>query len=279
MHDDDTTSILQRVIAAVGGIDGIVAVVLGGSLARGTHDDDSDIDIGLYYDSTAGLDVARLAVAAQALDDEKRADLIAPPGSWGNWVDGGGWLTMDGRQVDLILRDVNRVEKAIDDCLAGKVTAHYQTGHPHAYLNVMYMGELAVCRILYDCDDRMRSLQKKTRPYPEVLRNALLSLFGFEAGFSVMLAEKNARRNDVYYVAAHLARSVSCMNQVLFALNREYCLNEKKAVRMADAFPLKPDAYQSRVERLFSALGDDPARACGICRELVDEIAVLAENA
>jgi predicted nucleotidyltransferase len=33
---------------------------LGGSRARGTHRPDSDIDIGIYYDESAGFDVARL---------------------------------------------------------------------------------------------------------------------------------------------------------------------------------------------------------------------------
>lgn len=276
MHDAVIAPILHRVVSAVNDVGGIVAVVLGGSRARGTHDADSDIDVGLYYDGD--LDVARLAAAAKMLDDEKRVDLIAPPGAWGKWVDGGGWLTIHGRQVDLILRNANRVERAIADCLDGRMTAHYQTGHPHAFLNVMYMGELAVCRILHDGSGRMRALQKETCPYPEKLRASLISFFGFEAGFSAMLAEKNALRGDIYYVAAHLVRSVSCMNQTLFALNREWCLNEKKAVCMATVFSVKPDAYQARVERLFSELGGDPVRACGICRELVGETGGLISN-
>lgn len=245
---------------------------MGGSRAQGTHDADSDIDIGLYYDGEAGIDLAALSAAATLLDDEKRHDLIALPGSWGEWVNGGGWLVVDGVTVDLILRDGNRVEKAIADCAGGNVTAHYQTGHPHAYLNVMYMGELAVCRILHDAIGRMSALQKLTLPYPEKLRTAMLSRFNFEAEFSLMLAEKNSRRGDVYYVAAHLARSISCMNQVLFALNGEYCLNEKKAVIMADGFPVRPADYQVRVERVLSDLNIDPTSACARCRLLVEEV-------
>ncbi len=51
-----------------------------------------------------------------------------------------------------------------------------------------------------------------------------------------MLAEKNVTRDDAYYVVAHLVRSVSALNQVIFALNEQYCINEKKAVRMIDTF-------------------------------------------
>lgn len=275
MSEDGISHVLQRIVAATRDVGGVTAIVLGGSRARGFYDADSDIDIGVYYDGDAGIDVRGLTAAAKDLDDEKRPDLIAPPGAWGKWVNGGGWLTMDGLPVDLILRDSNRVECAVNDCIEGRLTLHYQSGHPHAFTNAMYMGELAVCRILHDPDESLRLLREWTRPYPEKLRDAVLLNFGFEAEFSLMLAEKNVSRGDIYYVAAHLVRSVSCMNQVLFALNREYCLNEKKAVLLADAFSITPDSYQSRVEHIFANLGVNPARACAACHELADDVAKL----
>ncbi|MGX9706205.1 nucleotidyltransferase domain-containing protein [Laceyella tengchongensis] len=52
--------IIDNVTRKLEGVPGIVGVVLGGSRARGTHRPDSDIDIGIYYDESAGFDVARL---------------------------------------------------------------------------------------------------------------------------------------------------------------------------------------------------------------------------
>lgn len=46
------------------------------------------------------------------------------------------------------------------------------------------------------------------------------------------------------YVRAHIERSVSAMNRVLFALNTEYCLNKKKAVKMIDSFPARVTTKQ-----------------------------------
>jgi len=51
-----------------------------------------------------------------------------------------------------------------------------------------------------------------------------------------MFIESNAKKNDVYYVTAHIVRAISALNQVLFAIDEEYCLNEKKAVGMIDGF-------------------------------------------
>ena len=45
-----------------------------------------------------------------------------------------------------------------------------------------------------------------------------------------MLSESNINKDDLYYVCGHCFRSISSLNQVLFAINREYCINEKKAV-------------------------------------------------
>ncbi|MGS2647610.1 nucleotidyltransferase domain-containing protein [Streptosporangium sp. LJ11] len=67
-------------------IPGVVAVVLGGSRARGTHRPDSDIDLGLYY--RGDLDVTALRALAEQETGEQTE--LTAPGGWGPWVDGGG---------------------------------------------------------------------------------------------------------------------------------------------------------------------------------------------
>ncbi len=251
-------------------VPGVLGVVLGGSRARGSHRPDSDYDIGVYYSADA-LDLPALATAAREADDGHRPDLIAPPGGWGNWVDGGGWLTIAGKPVDLILRDLARVEQAVADCLSGTVHAHYQPGHPHAFINVMYAGELAIARPLWDPARRLQDLQSQLIPYPAALRQALIHLFDFEAGFSLMLAKNYANGADLYYVAAHITRAISCLNQVLFAINGEFCLNEKGAVALIENFALKPSKYQERIAAVIADAGRNAPAACAMLEALVAE--------
>lgn len=274
---DKVELILERVTKRVSLIPGLLGIVLGGSRARGTNTEESDIDVGLYYESDEILDLPALNAAARELDDDSREDLVTPPGSWGNWVNGGGWLTIDTMHVDLILRDIRRVERATLDCTEGHVSSHYQPGHPHAYHNVMYMGELAVSRVLWDKGGAIGRLKSLTTPYPEALQKALIGFFSFEAGFSLTLAKDNAVREDLYYVSAHLVRAVSALNQVLFALNGEYCLNEKKAVKMIDGFCFHPADYKMRVERVFRLLGESAVNACGELEELAQEVKALGQ--
>lgn len=271
----DIGCILAEAVRRLSAVRGVEAVVLGGSRARGNAAPDSDVDIGVYYDGAHPPLNEALNEAATALDGAHREGLVVPYGGWGRWVDAGGWLERDGLHIDLILRDIRRVRAALSACEQGIVTAHYQTGHPHAYLNAMYAGEAAVCRILHDPGGALAELQKAARRYPEPMRTALISHFGFEAGFSHRLAGGSLSRGDPFYVAAHVTRAIACLNQMLFALNREYCLNEKKAVRMADGFALRPEGYARRVHAVIAQCGQDDNAATEALGALVADVMVL----
>jgi len=93
------------------------------------------------------------------LDDEHRSNLVVPPGAWGDWVNGGGWLIINGYHVDLILRDLKLVMQIIKDTEQGIVTANYQTGHPHGYISAMYRGELAISKILFARNESFSALK------------------------------------------------------------------------------------------------------------------------
>lgn len=274
---NEIQAILNKAVSVLNAVPGVEGIVLGGSRARGTHLPDSDIDIGIYYDDAA-LDIAALNKAAQTTDDKRRENLISAPGQWGQWVNGGGWLMIDNRHVDFILRDMERVKKEIEKCYAGNVSMHYQTGHPHAYINAMYMGELAVCTLLWDKDGSISELKKTAENYPSELKEALVNFFSFEAEFSLMFVESNLNKDDIYYVTAHIVRSVSALNQVLFALNEEYCLNEKKAVGMIGGFAIKPRDYKRRVGELFAFAGVDNRKACQLLRNLIDDVGDLSAS-
>ncbi|MBZ2175457.1 nucleotidyltransferase domain-containing protein [Schnuerera sp. xch1] len=273
-------NILNQISCELEDIPGIIGIVLGGSRARDTHHEKSDIDIGIYYDENLGFDISKVSRIATKLDDEHRENLVTSLGEWGSWINGGAWIVVQGYHVDLIFRDIKRVSQVIDDCLEGKVSTHYHTGHPHAYLNVMYMGEISVCKILVDPKGIILELKSKTIPYPKTLKNAIVGYFMFEASFSSMFADDNVNKDDAYYVCGHCFRSISCLNQVLFALNGEYCINEKKAVRMIDGFSIKPRDYKKRIDKIITLLSSDKdstREGVNMLKELVSETKMLLD--
>ena len=169
-------NIIQSVTEKLSSLPYIEGIVLGGSRARGTHTEDSDIDIGIYYNQES-FDLTAINQIATELDDENRNNLVVPPGAWGDWINGGGWLVMNGYHVDLILRHIKRVEQIIKDTEQGIVTANYQTGHPHGYISAMYRGELAISKIQYAKNESLCELKNQAEIYPGALKKSLINFF------------------------------------------------------------------------------------------------------
>jgi predicted nucleotidyltransferase len=259
---------IHCVVDRLQSVQGIAAIALGGSRARGNHTPKSDVDLGIYYKPENPLDLIALNHLASELDDNHRANLITPIGEWGKWINGGGWLKVEGVAVDFLYRDLAQVGSVIDDCHAGQITIDYQPGHPHGFVSSIYMGEVAIGLPLHDPDGVLDTFKAKTTPYPIQLQQATINKFAWEISFSLFIAQKAVARSDIAYAAGCCFRSVTCMNQVLFALNEEYLLNEKGAVAIANSFALCPRNYQERIESVFALLSVD-------AKSIMDAIAIL----
>jgi predicted nucleotidyltransferase len=264
----------------LGQIEGVVAVVLGGSRARGTATASSDYDLGVYYhpDQRPSLDALR--ALATALDDRHAENLVTEYGEWGPWINGGGWLTIGGQHVDWLYRDLTRVEHEIAECEAGRPRIHYQPGHPHGFYNHIYMGEVFYCQPLYQRDDTLARLKARTTPYPPLLRQALLQSL-WEAHFSLENARKPAQRGDVTQVIGCLYRAAAVMAQALFALNERYCINEKGAALEVESFPQHPTNFHQRIAAVLGAAGQIPdnlSQSVTSLETLLSEVNTLCAN-
>lgn len=262
--------LVHQVVDRLRAIEGIVAIALGGSRARGTHTPKSYVDLGLYYQPGKPPDLLALNHLASELDDNHRTNLITSIDQWGKWMNGGGWLKVEDIPVDFLCRDVTQVSQVIDDCYAGEITIDYQPGHPHGFVSSNYMGEAALCLPLHDPQGVLVALKAKTKPYPAKLKQTTINKFAWEISFSLMVAQKAVARGDVAYAAGCCFRSVACMNQVLFALNEVYLLNEKSAVALANGFTLCPPDYQGRIESVFALLAADTESVRGAIAILDD---------
>jgi predicted nucleotidyltransferase len=247
--------ILGQVVTRVSKIDGIAAIVLGGSRARGTADERSDIDLGIYYDGAHPFSTVALGAAAQELDDRHSDELVTAFGEWGPAVNGGGWLQIREHHVDFLYREMSAVRMAIDDCVAGRPRSIYQLGHPLGFHMQIYAGEVHVCRPLFDPTGAIAELKSLVREYPEKFRNAAVTKHLFDAEFEISICAKPVERTDVMYVAGCLFRATGFMTLVLYALNRRFFLNEKGAIAESRQFPIKPARFDDTVASVLGNLG------------------------
>jgi Nucleotidyltransferase domain len=271
MQNDD--ALLDRLVRAFGGVPGVRAIVLGGSRARGEATAASDYDIGLYYEPDHPIDIGRLAKAVTTLPGPATSSVTAI-GEWGPWINGGAWLTVAGMRVDLLYRDLGKVRAVIEACCAGKIERVYQPGHPHAFVSSIYMGEVALGRVLWDPDGVMTPLKRTCDPYPSALGETLIRSFFWEAKFALENALHGRGRDDPAYVAGCAFRCVACLCQALFALNRVYLLNEKAASAGVERLAVKPHDFAGRVRQAVAA----GAAGLALLMALVEETAALLNS-
>jgi predicted nucleotidyltransferase len=268
--------LLNRILLALVSVPGVAAIALGGSRARGTANETSDYDIGLYYSTARPIDTDVLQKSVRRLNKRNAAE-VTPIGGWGPWIVGGGWLTVDGHKVDLLYRNLDDVEHVIDACRAGEITMHYQPGHPHGFCSSIWMGEVALCRPLHDAAGVLAALKAKTTPYPAPLRESLIKRFQWEVLFAIENAEIAVAHGEQTHIAGCAYRTLACLAQVLFALNGRYLINEKGALQEAAAFARTLPDLNERAARIWHAIGDEKFDAAlSILRGLEGELQALA---
>lgn len=249
--------LLENLVAALSGVAGIEAIVLGGSRSRGDALPTSDYDLGLYFRDERPIDVEALKRAMLPLIDPGSQATITPTGEWGRWIVGGGWLTIGGRAVDLLYRSADAVGATIDQALEGVISVDYQPGHPHGFVSAIWLAEVHHCQPLHDPAGIIAGLKRRIVPYPRRLAIALVDRFQWEIGFAAACAAKAIARGDRSYIAGSIFRALACAAQVICAINGTFVMNEKGALALASGLPLTPPDFAARIDALWDRFGEN----------------------
>src|SRR5882757_1487558 len=145
---------LSSVTARLTALPGVLAVTLGGSRAQGTHRPDSDWDMSVYYRGTFD---------PQQLRDIGWPGEVSELGGWGGGIyNGGAWLRIDGRPVDVHYRDLDVVDRVLAQARQGRFQIERLQFHLAGIPTYLLLAELAVNQVLHG------SLEKPL--YPPALR-------------------------------------------------------------------------------------------------------------
>lgn len=235
---------------------GVEAIVLGGSRATGTHRPDSDWDLGLYYRGSE-----------QAFDPATLRDLgqdgyVSELGEWGPIIDGGGWLTVGDAAVDVIFRDLDRVEQWTEDARAGRFEVLRQNGYLVGAPTYLPVGELAICQPIAG--------EPLPRPsFPDALAEHAPDWWTGTASVSLMFAGTYARTGEAAACSGMLVHAALCAAHARMAQRGEWVLNEKRLLQRAglehvsELLPAASDAgnLAAAVAAVVKALGVRPLAA------------------
>jgi predicted nucleotidyltransferase len=251
--------LVSSLVRKLGEIPEIKAVVLAGSYARGRAQPESDIDLGLVYSEVARFSIERIRELAGEVNDTP-GPVVTDFYGWGAWVNGGAWLTISGQRVDFIYRNLEQVERVIAEAETGRYEVDYAQQPPFGFFSGTYLGEVAACIPLLDSDGRLDLLKRRGADYPEALRRAIVQDYLWQAEFALAIfSRKFAARADAYGTVACLPRAVNQIVFVLFALNRQYPINDKTALAEVVEFQRAPREFSARVQKALSHVGSSPA--------------------
>lgn len=213
-HDD---TFLDHLADQLADLPRVRAVSLGGSRALGTHGPDSDWDLAVYYRGEFRPDDLR----ALGFPGE-----VSEIGDWGGVFNGGAWLTVDDRRVDVHYRDLDIVEHEIAEAGHGRFHWEPLAFHLAGIPSYLVVAEPALNEVLRG---------DLPRPgYPDELRRSAPSHWREVARMTLLYARANhAPRSGLTEVAGSLATAAMQTAHAVLAADGEWVTNEKGLLRRA----------------------------------------------
>lgn len=195
------------------------AVALGGSRAQGTERPDSDWDLAVYYRGAFDPDDLR------ALGWEGEVSAL---GAWGGGVfNGGAWLTIDGRRVDVHYRDLDVVEHELAEAQQGRFRVEPLMFHLAGIPTYLLVAELAVDKVL-------RGELPRPAAYPPALRETAPPHWHGMATATLAYAKAgHAPKGSVTQVAGAIALAATQTAHAVLAARGEWATNDKGLVARA----------------------------------------------
>lgn len=249
--------LLEIITQHLRSVQGVQAIVLGGSHARGTARSNSDLDIGIYYSEQHVMVLDEIRNLAQMIALPEKPPTVTGFYQWGPWVNGGAWIQTHHGKVDFLYRNSDQVRRTISDAQSGIDHHDFHQQPTFGFTNLIYLAETKYCVPLLDEIDLLADLKNEVVAYPQKLKAKVIRDSLWSAEFTLIHAADFAERGDVFNTVGCLTRTAFYLVQVLFALNEEYYFGDKGALPAIDQFPKGPEAFSAQIETILAHPGRD----------------------
>ncbi|MEU7043391.1 nucleotidyltransferase domain-containing protein [Streptomyces varsoviensis] len=255
MYPDDDEAFAARLAEQLASLPGVRAVALGGSRATGTHRPDSDWDFAVYY---------RGEFSPEALRALGWPGEVSEIGAWGGGVfNGGAWLTVGERHVDVHYRDLDDVEHQLAEAREGRFGIERLMFHLAGIPTYLVVAELAVNKVLQG---------ELPRPeYPAPLRRAAFDQWWGTAQLTLAYARSaHAEHGRLTDCAGAIATAACQAAHAVLAARGEWVTNEKTLLDRAGL---------RGVDAILTALTPEPKALAAAIDEAGDMLRSAAETA
>ncbi|AUS78172.1 nucleotidyltransferase domain-containing protein [Actinoalloteichus sp. AHMU CJ021] len=227
------SAFLTAIADTLHALPGVHAVSLGGSRAQGRERPDSDWDLALYY---------RGAFDPEDLRSVGWEGEVSELGAWGGGVfNGGAWLRVEGRAVDVHYRDLDVVDAQVARASRGEFDIEPLMFHLAGIPTYLVVGELGLHRVLRGTLPRV--------DYPEALRRSAPAVWSARADLTLDYAEHNhARAARATQCLGGIAVAATQYAHAILAARGEWVTNEKDLLSRAGLDVLHGEVLAARGE-------------------------------
>jgi hypothetical protein len=243
--------------------DEVDAIALGGSMASGMHDSDSDYDLYVYINEDIKPE-QRKSVLSQTCKNA-----ILGITFWGTcWDD---CILKNSIPIELNYVNIADTQRSLHNILE-KHTA--RLGNSTCACSIVFGSQL-----LYDHEGLYNEMvERYTAPFPEKLRQNIISVNReYLSGVTpscMNRIEVAIKRNDVIGVNHRLYEFIKSYFDILFALNRVYHPGEKLLIEYGKKLcECLPENYENDLQALFQA--DNNEKKLIILRRLLFNLDIL----
>jgi hypothetical protein len=232
---------MEKLFKELSALPQVEAIALGGSRAGSGFDDKSDYDVYVYCRKDIPEDIRSALL-------QKYCNRIEIGNHFWEYED--NCILKSGIDIDILYRDLDTFAKGISE-VVDACAAH------NGYTTCMWHN-LCTCKIIYDENGRLTSLQKKYKiPYPNLLkqniinRNMKLLRYAMPA-YEVQIA-KAVKRGDMVSINHRITEFLASYFDVIFAYNELTHPGEKRLIALCEQHCKKlPANFRVNLEQLLS---------------------------
>lgn len=275
---DDKQKLLDNITEELKLIDGVKAIVLGGSYAIGSATENSDLDIGIYYSEDNLFDIEKIKKVAKKLAVNEQPTVTGFY-EWGPWVNGGAWINTTSGEVDFLYKNIGQIIRTIDNAKNGIWENNFEQQPPYGFSSIIFLSETQSCLPLYDPDSIIKELKESVKQYPQKLKQSVIQQSLWSAEFTIWQAKKFATKNETYNTVGCLTRATKSIVTALFAINELYPMGDKRAISILEQAKIRPESLTSKIDNILCCNKETLIDNVLQLKKLFDEIVSFADGA
>lgn len=235
---------LRPLFKSLSTVDGIEAIVLGGSRGKGLGDALSDYDIYVYAKNPIPVEIRQQIMSPFM-------SLMEYNNQFFETEDDG--ILKNGLGIEFIYRNLSDFKLMMEKLFNLEVNRGYST---------CFLDNLLTSKIIYDPQKSYRNLQDTYRfkdkqdLYSKIITQNIPLIYGTQPALFDQVV-KAVKRQDYPAVNHRLAEYFSLYFDTLFAINHVNHPGEKRMLEKAVSLPKKPVNLKERVDRIFKELTKD----------------------